>query len=86
MPEAMQGQFGVGGVRTLMILCADSQVLPGFLVGSRDGGVAPRFMQDLRAGYPVAHLDLVAVNNRRWSTNPVLGSRERCERQTKFAD
>ena len=43
----MQGEFGVGDVWTFTGICADTKLVPSWLVGSRDAGVATEFMQDL---------------------------------------
>jgi len=48
IPEEKQGVFGVGDVWTFTSLCAETKLVPSFLVGSRDAGVATEFMQDLR--------------------------------------
>ena len=49
VPEDKKGRFGYGDVWTFTAICADTKVVPSFLIGSRDGGVATEFMQDLAA-------------------------------------
>jgi transposase-like protein len=43
----MRGEFGVGDVWTWTAIDADTKLVPSFMVGPRDGGVAYDFMQDL---------------------------------------
>ena len=47
MPEAKQGRFGIGSVWTWTAIDADTKLIPGWLVGTRDAECAPEFMQDL---------------------------------------
>lgn len=47
VPEERRGEFGVGDVWTFTAICADTKLVPCWLVGSRDGGTATEFMQDL---------------------------------------
>jgi len=47
VPEDMRGTFGVGDVWTFTAICADTKLIPSFMVGPRDGGTATEFMQDL---------------------------------------
>jgi IS1 family transposase len=47
VPEAMRGTFGVGDVWTFTAICADTKLIPSYMVGPRDGGTATEFMQDL---------------------------------------
>lgn len=47
VPEDMSGEFGVGDVWTWTAIDADTKLVPSFLVGTRDGGTAYDFMQDL---------------------------------------
>lgn len=47
VPEERQGEFGVGDVWTFTAIDADTKLVPAWLVGSRDGGTATEFMQDL---------------------------------------
>ena len=47
VPEEMRGQYGVGDVWTWTAICADTKLVPSFLIGTRDGGAAYGFMQDL---------------------------------------
>lgn len=47
VPKELQGQFGFGDVWTWTALCADTKIVPCWLVGKRDAGCATKFMQDL---------------------------------------
>jgi len=47
VPKDLQGQFGFGDVWTWTALCADTKVVPCWLVGKRDAGCATEFMTDL---------------------------------------
>ncbi len=47
VPAAKQGQFGYGDLWAFTGVCADTKLIPSFLVGSRDVGCATEFMQDL---------------------------------------
>ena len=47
VPAEKKGEFGYGDVWTFTAICADTKVIPSFLVGSRDGGCATEFLQDL---------------------------------------
>lgn len=47
VPEDKRGEFGVGDVWTWTAIDADTKLVPWWLIGSRDGGVAYDFMQDL---------------------------------------
>ena len=47
VPEDKRGQFGYGDVWTFTAICADTKLVPSFLVGTRDAGTATEFMQDL---------------------------------------
>lgn len=47
VPADKRGTFGYGDVWTFTAICADTKLVPSFLVGSRDAGVATEFMQDL---------------------------------------
>lgn len=47
VPEAMRGTFGVGDVWTFTAICADTKLIPSYMVGPRDAGTATEFMQDL---------------------------------------
>ena len=47
LPKAMRGQPGVRSLWTWTALCADTKLVPSFLVGSRDAGTAYEFMTDL---------------------------------------
>jgi IS1 family transposase len=47
VPEEMRGELGVGDVWTWTAIDADTKLVPSFMVGTRDGGTAYDFMQDL---------------------------------------
>jgi IS1 family transposase len=47
VPEEKRGEFGVGDVWTWTAIDADTKLIPSFMVGTRDGGAAYDFMQDL---------------------------------------
>jgi IS1 family transposase len=47
VPAAKVGQFGYGDVWAFTAVDADTKLIPTFLVGTRDGGTATEFMQDL---------------------------------------
>jgi hypothetical protein len=47
VPERMRGTFGVGDVWTFTALCADTKLVPSWLVGPRDAGTAIDLMTDL---------------------------------------
>jgi IS1 family transposase len=47
VPEKMRGTSGVGDVWTWTALCADTKLVPSWLVGSRDAWTAGAFIEDL---------------------------------------
>lgn len=47
VPQEKRGQFGYGDVWTWTALCADTKLVPCWLVGRRDAGAAYEFMTDL---------------------------------------
>lgn len=47
VPADHRGEFGYGDVWTFIAIDADTKLCPSFLVGSRDGGSATHFCQDL---------------------------------------
>ena len=47
VPEEKKGEWGYGDVWTWVALCADTKLVPSYLVGPRDAGAAYTFMQDL---------------------------------------
>lgn len=49
VPARLRGQWGYGDVWTFTAICADTKLVPSFLVGSRDGETAGIFMRDLAA-------------------------------------
>ena len=47
VPADKQGVFGVGDVWTFTALCAETKLIPAFMVASRDAGSATEFLMDL---------------------------------------
>jgi IS1 family transposase len=47
VPVEKAGQFGYGDVWTWVALCADTKIVPTWMIGGRDAGTAFAFMQDL---------------------------------------
>lgn len=47
VPEDKKGTFGYGDVWTFTAICADTKLIPTYMVGPRDGGTATEFCQDL---------------------------------------
>jgi IS1 family transposase len=47
VPENKKGQFGYGDVWTWTAICADTKLVPSFMVGNRDGETAKLFIDDL---------------------------------------
>ncbi len=47
VPEEKRDQFGIGSVWTWTAIDADSKLVPCWMVGPRDGGMATEFIQDL---------------------------------------
>ena len=47
VPADKRGEFGYGDVWTFTAICDETKLVPSFLVGSRDSGVATEFLQDL---------------------------------------
>lgn len=47
VPASKRGQFGYGDVWTWVAVCADTKLIPCWVVGLRDGGSASDFMHDL---------------------------------------
>jgi IS1 family transposase len=47
VPEAKKGQFGYGDVWTFTAICADTKLVPSWLVGNRDSETAEIFINDL---------------------------------------
>ena len=47
VPTDKQGQFGYGDVWTWTAICADTKIVPAWLVADRGAGAAWQFMQDL---------------------------------------
>ncbi len=46
-PVDLKGQFGYGDIYTWTAICADTKLVPSFLVGKRDAGYANEFINDL---------------------------------------
>ena len=53
VPDEHKGQFGYGDVWTWTAICADSKLVPSWLVGNRDLDCATAFVNDLASR--VAH-------------------------------
>jgi IS1 family transposase len=47
VPAEKKGTFGFGDLWAFTAVCAETKLIPCFLVGSRDSGSATEFMQDL---------------------------------------
>jgi IS1 family transposase len=47
VPEEFKGQLGYGDVYTWTAMCADTKLVPSFMVGKRDAEYGNAFMQDL---------------------------------------
>ena len=47
VPREKRGEFGFGDVWTWTALCADTKLVPSWMIGGRDAGTAFEFMQDL---------------------------------------
>lgn len=47
VPEEKRGQFGFGDVWTWTALCADTKLVPSWMIGGRDSGTAHSFIEDL---------------------------------------
>lgn len=47
VPADKAGQFGFGSVWTWVALCADTKIVPSWMIGGRDAGTAYAFMHDL---------------------------------------
>ena len=47
VPAEFQGQFGYGDVWTWTALCADTKLVPCWMIGGRDSGTAFAFIEDL---------------------------------------
>jgi len=47
VPQERKGEFGMGDVYTWTALCADTKLVPSFLVGKRDAEYGKEFMLDL---------------------------------------
>ncbi len=47
VPEEKRGEWGYGDLWTWTAICADTKLVPSFLIGPRDAGAAYTFIQDL---------------------------------------
>lgn len=47
VPEEKRGEFGYGDIWTWTALCADTKLVPSFMVGNRSGEAAGMFIEDL---------------------------------------
>lgn len=47
VPEDKKGQFGYGDVWTWTAICADTKLVPSFMIGDRSGATARLFIDDL---------------------------------------
>jgi hypothetical protein len=47
VPDDKKGQFGHGDVWTWTAICADTKLVPSFMVGNRDADAANAFIEDL---------------------------------------
>jgi len=47
VPADKQGKFGYGDIWTWTAICADTKLVPSWMVGTRDAGSASAFMHDL---------------------------------------
>ena len=47
VPEEKRGHFGYGDVWTWTALCADTKLVPSWMIGGRDSGTAFAFIEDL---------------------------------------
>lgn len=59
VPEDLRGTFGVGDVWTWTAICADSKLVPSYLVGGRDSWWAYKFIEDL-AGRMSTRIQLIS--------------------------
>lgn len=71
VPATMAGQFGIGDVWTWVAVCADTKLVPSWLVGNRDASYAEAFALDLASRLSSRvqittdglHLYIAAVDN-----------------------
>src|SRR5437867_1674931 len=47
LPEKLKGRFGFGSVWTWTAICADTKLIPCWLIGDRSGVYAAKFVSDL---------------------------------------
>jgi IS1 family transposase len=52
VPEELKGQFGIGDVWTWTAICADTKLVPCWMVGDRSAATAEVFMDDLAGRLP----------------------------------
>lgn len=67
VPEAKRGTFGFGDVWTWTAFCADTKLVPAWLVGKRDAGCAHEFISDL-AGRLAHRIQMTTDGNRVYLT------------------
>jgi hypothetical protein len=72
VPDEMRGKFGFGDVWTFTAICADTKLVPSWLVGKRDAGHAFEFVNDL-AGR-LAHRAQVTTDGHRMYLEAVEGA------------
>jgi IS1 family transposase len=60
VPPEMQGQFGVGDVWTFTAICGETKIIPAFLVGTRDAGVATEFLRDVQRRLALPRVQLTS--------------------------
>jgi IS1 family transposase len=51
VPDEKKGQFGYGDVWTWTAICADTKIVPSWMVGNRDAETANIFMEDLASRF-----------------------------------
>ena len=62
LPEELKGKLGFGDVWTWTALCADTKIVPSWMVGERTGVFAAKFMDDLASR--LAHRVQLTANRR----------------------
>lgn len=72
VPEEKRGQFGYGDVWTWTAICADSKLVPSFMVGNRNAEMARAFMEDLASR--LSHRVQFATDGLRAYLDAVVGA------------
>lgn len=72
VPDEVKGKFGFGDVWTFTAICADTKLVPSWLVGRRDAGYAFEFVSDLAAR--LAHRAQVTTDGHRMYLEAVEGA------------